>query len=112
MSSKFAREKSVIHQRYSRLAKSLIKSRDRFAVKGHMTLFVTSLLSRQYIIDGVEVDSRIFQVNAVHKNTKILRRSDNCLQLAFLPRKLAINEFSPELQSRIRCKDLAFESKH
>ena len=57
--------------------------------------------------DGFEVDPMQFNVNAVRENTKIIRKSDNWLKLAFLE-SLAIKEHKPELNTGVRsCKDLA-----
>ena len=57
--------------------------------------------------DGVEVDLMQFNVNAVRENTKIIRKSDNWLKLAFLE-SLTIKEYKPDLNTGIRsCKDLA-----
>ena len=56
---------------------------------------------------GVEVDPMEFQVNAVRENTKIIRKTDNWLKLAFLE-SLAIKEYQPELNKGLRsCKELA-----
>ena len=58
-------------------------------------------------IDGEEVDTRQFQLSAVRDNTKILKRCDNGLKLAF-HESLAIKEYAPELNVGIKsCKDLA-----
>ena len=58
-------------------------------------------------IEDEGVDHRAFQINTVRNCTKILKRSDNWLKLAFLE-SLAIKEHSPELNSGIRsCKDLS-----
>ena len=58
-------------------------------------------------IDGEEVDSMQFQINSVRENTKIIRKTDNWLKLAFLE-SLAIKEYKPELNKGIRsCKELA-----
>ena len=57
--------------------------------------------------DGGEVDMMELRVNAVRENTKVIRKSDNWLKLAFLE-ALAIKEYSPELNTGVRsCKDLA-----
>ena len=54
-----------------------------------------------------EVNRREFQINAVRQNTKILKRSDNWLKLAFLE-SLAIKEHKPSLNYGIKsCKELA-----
>ena len=46
-------------------------------------------------------------MNTVRENTKVIRKSDNWLKLAFLE-ALAIKEYSPELNTGVRsCKDLA-----
>ena len=56
--------------------------------------------------DGGEVDLMQFNVNAVRENTKVIRKSDNWLKLAFLE-ALAIKEYKPELNTGVRsCKDL------
>ena len=56
---------------------------------------------------GEEVDSMQFQINSVRENTKIIRKADNWLKLAFLE-SLAIKEYKPELNKGIRsCKELA-----
>ena len=56
---------------------------------------------------GVEVDPMEFQVNAVRENTKVIRKTDNWLKLAFLE-SLAIKEYQPELNKGLRsCKELA-----
>ena len=56
--------------------------------------------------DGGEVDMMELRVNAVRENTKVIRKSDNWLKLAFLE-ALAIKEYSPELNTGVRsCKDL------
>ena len=58
-------------------------------------------------IFGEDVDAMQFQVNAVRTNTKIIGRSRNWLQLAFLE-ALAIKEFKPELNKGLKsCKDLS-----
>ena len=58
-------------------------------------------------INSEEVDKMRFQINSVRENTKILRKSDNWLKLAF-QEALAIKEFRPELNTGVRsCKDLA-----
>ena len=58
-------------------------------------------------IDGEEIDPMQFQINSVRENTKIIRKSDNWLKLAFLE-SLAIKEHKPELNTGIRsCKELA-----
>ena len=57
-------------------------------------------------IEGEEADHRNLQINTVRDNTRILKRSEIWLKLAFLE-ALAIKENSPELNSGIRsCKDL------
>ena len=56
---------------------------------------------------GEEVDSMQFQINSVRENTKIIRKADNWLKLAF-QEALAIKEYRPELNTGIRsCKELA-----
>ena len=56
---------------------------------------------------GVEVDMMQFNVNAVRENTKIIRKSDNWLKLAFLESLAAIKEYKPDLNTGIKsCKDL------
>ena len=58
-------------------------------------------------IDGEEIDPMQFQISSVRENTKIIRKSDNWLKLAFLE-SLAIKEHKPELNTGIRsCKELA-----
>ena len=53
-----------------------------------------------------EVDQRQFQINAVRENTKILKKSDNWLKLAF-HESLAIKDHKPELNHGIKsCKEL------
>ena len=55
---------------------------------------------------GEEVDSMQFQINSVRENTKIIRKADNWLKLAFLE-SLAIKEYKPEVNKGIRsCKEL------
>ena len=57
-------------------------------------------------IDGGEIDAMRLQINTVRDNTKIIRRSNNWLNLVFLE-SLSIKEEQPELNSGIRsCKDL------
>ena len=57
--------------------------------------------------DGLEVDRKLFEINSVRQNTKILRKTDNWLKLAFLE-SLAIKDHAPELNKGIKsCKDLA-----
>ena len=54
-----------------------------------------------------EINKREFQINAVRQNTKILKRSDNWLKLAF-QESLAIKEQKPALNHGIKsCKELA-----
>ena len=48
-----------------------------------------------------EINRREFQINAVRQNTKILKRSDNWLKLAFLE-SLAIKEHKPSLNYGIK----------
>ena len=58
-------------------------------------------------IDGDEINPMQFQINATRENTRILRKSDNWLKLAFLE-SLAIKEHAPKLNSGIKsCKDLS-----
>ena len=60
-----------------------------------------------FAIDGEDVDLRSFQINSVRENTKILKRADNWLKLAFLE-SIAIKEHDPELNKGLKsCKDLA-----
>ena len=57
--------------------------------------------------DGSEVNMMDLSVNTVRENTKVIRKSDNWLKLAFLE-ALGIKEYSPELNTGVRsCKDLA-----
>ena len=54
-----------------------------------------------------EINRREFQINAVRQSTKILKRSDNWLKLAYLE-SLAIKEHKPTLNNGIKsCKELA-----
>ena len=53
-------------------------------------------------IDGEEVDLMQFQIHSVRENTKIIRRSDNWLKLAFLE-TLAINTPIFEFQKTCFC---------
>ena len=58
-------------------------------------------------IDGDEINPMQFQINATVENTRILRKSDNWLKLAFLE-SLEIKEHAPKLNSGIKsCKDLS-----
>ena len=60
-----------------------------------------------FAIDGEDVDLRSFQINSVRENTKILKKADNWLKLAFLE-SLAIKEHDPELNKGLKsCKELA-----
>ena len=53
-----------------------------------------------------ETNRRELQINTVRQNTKVLKRSDNWLKLAFLE-SLAIKEHKPKLNSGIKsCKEL------
>ena len=54
-----------------------------------------------------EVDPMALQINAVRENTKIIKKTDNWLKLAFLE-SILIKENQPELNKGIKsCKDLA-----
>ena len=54
-----------------------------------------------------EVDPMALQINAVRENTKIIKKSDNWLKLAFLE-SIMIKENQPELNRGLKsCKDLA-----
>ena len=58
-------------------------------------------------IFGSEVDQMQFQINAVRENTKILKKSDNWLKLAF-HESLSIKDHKPELNHGIKsCKELS-----
>lgn len=58
-------------------------------------------------VDGGDVDPMRFQINSVRENTKIIRKADNWLKLAF-QEALAIKEYRPEINTGIRsCKELA-----
>ena len=60
-----------------------------------------------FAIDGEDVDLRSFQINSVRENTKILKKADNWLKLAFLE-SLAIKGHDPELNKGLKsCKELA-----
>ena len=52
-------------------------------------------------IFGSEVDQMQFQINAVRENTKILKKSDNWLKLAF-HESLSIKDHKPELENEKR----------
>jgi hypothetical protein len=53
-----------------------------------------------------EVDLMNFQINTVRENTRILKKCDNWLKLAFLE-SLSIKEHAPELNKGLKsCKDL------
>ena len=57
-------------------------------------------------IDGEEIDKRMFQINCVRDNVKIIDRSKDWLHLSFLE-SLAIKEQNPELNRGLKsCKDL------
>ena len=54
-----------------------------------------------------EVDPMALQINSVRENTKIIKKTDNWLKLAFLE-SILIKENQPELNKGIKsCKDLA-----
>jgi hypothetical protein len=54
-----------------------------------------------------EVDQMALQINAVRENTKIIKKTDNWLKLAFLE-SILIKENQPELNKGIKsCKELA-----
>ena len=50
-----------------------------------------AMLNDHFQTGGEEVDSMKFQINSVRENTKIIRKADNWLKLAFLE-SLAIKE--------------------
>ena len=57
-------------------------------------------------IDGEEIDKRMFQINCVRDNVKIIDRCKDWLHLSFLE-SLAIKEQNSELNRGLKsCKDL------
>ena len=59
-----------------------------------------------FAMNDSEVNLKQLQVSAVRENTKVIKKTDNWLKLAFLE-SLAIKEHRPELNKGIKsCKDL------